>query len=60
MGIERGKRESLLRQMRRKFGNLSDEVVKRVEAVTDSDELDRLFDRVVDSSSLEELDLTGA
>ena len=59
-GIEMGKRESLLRQMRRKFGDLPDEVIRRVEALKDSDELDRLSDRIFDGATLDELDLPKA
>ena len=60
IGIEQGKRESLLKLMRHKFGELPDEVTRRIEAITDSNELDRLMGRVLDSSTLEELDLSEA
>ena len=59
-GMEMGKRESLLRQMRRKFGDLPGEVIRRIEAIKDSDEVDRIFDRVVDGATLEELELLEA
>ena len=59
-GIAMGKRESLLRQMRRKFGDLPDEVIRRIEAIKDSEELDRLSDRIFDGATLEELHLPEA
>ena len=55
IGIDQGKRESLLRQMRRKFGDVPDEVIRLIEAIKDSDEVDRIFDRVVDGATLEDL-----
>ena len=58
-GIEQGKQEWLLRLLRGKFGVLPDEVTTRVEATNDGEELDRLFDRAMDVSSLEEVGLMG-
>ena len=59
-GVEQGKQESLLKLMRHKFGKLPDEVARRIEAITDQNELDRLMDRVLDDSTLKDLDLSGA
>ena len=59
-GIEQGKQESLLKLIRHKFGKLPGEVTRRIEAITDPNELDRLMVQVVDSPTLEDLDLTEA
>ena len=42
-GIEPGKRDTLLRQLRRKFGDLPQDVITKVEAVTAEAELDALW-----------------
>jgi hypothetical protein len=56
-GIARGKREILLRQMRSKFGSLPDEVVQKLEGLTDNDLLDELSLRLLMANSLEEMGL---
>jgi len=58
-GVVRGKREALLRLMHHRFGELPEEVIRRIELLMNSDELDRLFDRAVDSASLESVGLSG-
>jgi hypothetical protein len=59
-GIVRGKRDSLLRQMRLKFGGLPDQARKHIESLVDMHELDRLTDRVLQASNLDEMQLTTA
>jgi hypothetical protein len=56
-GIIRGKREVLLRMMRSKFGELPDEVIRKLENLTDNDLLDELSVRLLIASTLEEMDL---
>ena len=53
-GIIRGRAETLLRQMRRRFGPLSDDVVQRVRAAT-PDDLDRWTDAILDAADLDKL-----
>ncbi len=59
-GIEKGKRDSLLRLLRHRFADLPDQFLRRIEAIKESSELDRLFDRAVDISTLEDLGLPEA
>jgi hypothetical protein len=47
----------LLRQMRRKFGELPEGVTARIESITEPEELDALSDRILDADSLEEMGL---
>ena len=56
-GIVRGKRQTLLRQMTVKFGELPAAVHEQLASLADSEELDRLADRVVRASSLAEMGL---
>ncbi len=55
-GLERS-RNTLLRQIRRRFGSVSAAVEKRIEAIDSHDQLDLLADRIFEASSLEELGL---
>lgn len=61
---EKGRREEarrlVLRQLERRFGPLAAAVRTRVEAVESLDELERLADRVLDASSLDEMGLEPA
>ncbi|HLK56051.1 MAG TPA: DUF4351 domain-containing protein [Chthonomonadaceae bacterium] len=54
-GIVRGKRETLLRQLRLKFGDLPEGLQARIEALSDPDELDLLSDRIITAQNLEEV-----
>ncbi len=54
-----GKQHLILRQMRRKFGDVPEAVVKRLEAIMDDDVLDALADRILDANSLEDMGLDG-
>ena len=58
-GIEKGKltsrRETLLRQLRRRFGRLPDELVETIERTDDLDQLDTWLDRVVSAKNLDEM-----
>jgi hypothetical protein len=56
-GIEQGKRDALLRLARRKFGELPENVVAKIEAVTAEAELDALLERVLTAASLSEMGL---
>ena len=56
-GREEGKRDLLLEQLERRFGPLPQATVKRVRALTSSEELSRLAARVLDAPSLEDLGL---
>lgn len=42
-----------------KFGPLSEELVSRLEAIRDVDELDRLFRRTLNAQMLEEVGIKG-
>jgi hypothetical protein len=53
-GLSRGQAETLLRQMHKRFGPLSDAVVARIQAASEA-ELDRLTDRILDVDSLDAL-----
>ena len=57
-GVVRGKRETLLRQLRLKFSDVPPPLQARIEALSDADELDRLSDRFVSASSLDEMGLS--
>ena len=56
-GLVEGKRETLLRQLTKKFGSLSEEVTTRVRSLESVDELDVYLDRVLTATSLEEMEL---
>jgi hypothetical protein len=57
-GIEQGKRDTLLRQLRRKFGDLPQDFVTKIEAVTAEAELDTLLERILTANSLDEMGLS--
>jgi len=56
-GETRGKRKTLLRQMRSKFGGVSGELAARVESISDNELLDRLLDRILTASTVDELQI---
>jgi hypothetical protein len=56
-GIIKGKRNMLLRQMRKKFGELPEAVVMRLQAIQADEELDQILDRVLEAHSLAEIGL---
>lgn len=56
-GIQAGKKETLLRLMRRKFGELPEGAVKTIRQITAGDSLDELADRVLDAKSLDDMRL---
>jgi len=56
-GILRGRREVLLRQMLRKFGNLPESARGYVETVNDAEEIDRLVDQILTAATIEEMNL---
>ena len=56
-GAVEAKRETLLRQLTRKFGPLPEGVTARVNALQSTAELDTYLDRLVTAGSLEEMQL---
>ena len=56
-GELKGKRETLLHQITQKFGPLSENVKRQVEAYESVDELDAYLDRILTVTSLEEMGL---
>jgi predicted transposase YdaD len=58
-GRTEGMQHLLLRQAQRRFGPLPEEMQKRLLAVEDTDELNRLSDRLLEARSLQELGLTA-
>lgn len=57
IGIVRGKRETALRQLRKKFGALPRTVEARIQAMETEAELDALLDAILTARSLEDLGL---
>ncbi len=56
-GIEKGTRQTLLRLLGKRFGEVSPAVRERVEAIGTLDELGGLIDRILEVRSIEELGL---
>ena len=56
-GLIEGKRETLLRQLAKKFGALSEDVTAHVRALESVDEIDGYLDRVLTATSLEAMEL---
>ena len=56
-GIVQGKRDSLMRLLRLKFGNLPENVVSKIQAIEDEAELNALVERVLTADSLKEMGL---
>ena len=56
-GRDEGRRELLLEQLERRFGPLTPATVERVRSLASREELSRLAARVLDASSLEDLEL---
>ena len=56
-GKKEGKRDLVLHLLERRFGPLPPATVKRVRALTSTEELSRLAARVLDAPSLEDLGL---
>jgi hypothetical protein len=52
-----GKRDLALHMLRRKFGELPEPVVTRLQAIQTGEELERISDRLFDATSLEEMGL---
>jgi hypothetical protein len=46
--------------MRRRFGPLDPQVVARIEAIQDTDQLEALAERILDAQTLEDLGLPSA
>ncbi len=59
-GVLKGKRNALLRQLKRKFGPLPQETRSRVRALNSPEEVDRYLDRVLDADSLAAMGLESA
>ena len=58
-GMLQGKQDALLRLLKKKFGELPEELTSRVQAMTSAEALDALLDQVLVSSSLDEMDVPG-
>jgi hypothetical protein len=56
-GIVTGKRDLTLHLLRRKFGELPEPVITKLQAIQSGDELERIFDRSVDAVSLQDTGL---
>lgn len=56
-GLVKGKRESVLRVLRAKFGPLSEQITARVATMESAEELDGCLDRILTATSLEETGL---
>ncbi len=56
-GVEQGVRNTLLRQIWRRFGAVPPAVRERVEAIDSQEELNGLADRILEAKSIEELGL---
>ncbi len=51
------RQDDILRMMRHKFGDVPEDVVKRLRAIMDDDVLDALLDRILDATSLSDMGL---
>jgi len=58
-GLAQGQQRTVLRLLRRRFGDLPVEAEERLRSMTDSAALDDLTDRLLTAASLEELGLSG-
>ena len=58
-GVTRGKQETLLAQLAKKFGLVPDAVEKRIRAIESDEELDRFLARILSATSLQEMGLDG-
>jgi len=56
-GREQGARQTLLRQLRVRFGPLSDDVKRRVEAIRSLERLNEIAEQILVARSLEEMGL---
>ena len=59
-GIAIGERNSLLKVLRRKFGELPQTVTAHIEAIASEEELDALFDRAFDADTLDDMGLSAS
>jgi len=58
-GETEGRHETLLYQMRTKFGALPASVITKVRAIKEASELDRLSARILSATPLQEMGLTN-
>jgi hypothetical protein len=58
-GVLAGERRALLRQLRTKFGELPQAVVERVNAISSTEVLEALFDRILTATTLDEMGLNS-
>lgn len=56
-GLLEGKREALLRWLTRKFGDLPEEIIQRIQGMDDDKSLDTLVERVLDARNVEEMEI---
>jgi hypothetical protein len=59
-GIVKGKRDTLQRLLRRKFGDLPEAMITKIQAIQTEAELDILFDQALDANSLEEIGMSDS
>jgi hypothetical protein len=57
-GALQTRRATLIRQLQRRFDELPDEIVRKVNQTDDPAQLDAWLDRVVDGASLHDLDIS--
>jgi flagellar biosynthesis/type III secretory pathway protein FliH len=57
-GLAQGQQRTVLRQLRRRFGDVPPEAEERLREITDPAALDDLADRLLTAASLEELGLS--
>jgi hypothetical protein len=55
-GEQRGRQQTLLLVLRHKFGGLPEDVVKRIEATNDSEQLERWIEQALDANMLTEIE----
>jgi predicted transposase YdaD len=56
-GVVLGKQQTLLRLLRKKFGDLPTGMMERVQAIASAESLDCLLDQVLEARTLDEMDL---
>jgi flagellar biosynthesis/type III secretory pathway protein FliH len=58
-GVLAGEKRALLRVLHTKFGELPQAVTERVNALSSTDEVETLFDRILTAQTLDEMGLSG-
>jgi predicted ATP-dependent Lon-type protease len=55
---QRGQQRAIIRQLRRKFKQIPNSVVQKIEATDDQEQLDQWLDLVIEANSLTEMGLS--